>query len=444
MVIIDSKSNLNELKHKKFFIIKYNDELDEILYEIKSNTDAQIYTKPILLLNDTSIKIDDYYVQAVDKVIDLDYINNKDYLSDELIQKINKKAILLKDIKNNEISFKILRFLFTRDDVLTPYPNINNKYGYSYPKIDYFFGKNNTKDGIFDILDFLTQHKLIEPIFYDKAHFCPECYSAFLNFKEVCPRCLNANIKSEDLIHHFECAYVGLESEFKQGNKLICPKCDKELFHIGVDYDKPSSVYQCHKCQYEFQEPLVQANCFNCKNIFDVDNLILREISEYKNTILTENSALFGFENIFNNMLNENIDILPLQIFKKFVDIEVKRANRYKKTVSSLVCLNLENVNQIYKTANDIMTLKNIFSDLVDIIRNFLRTTDLITSFNDIKYYILLVETPQNGATIAMNRLKKEIEELLKFNLKKDYEIIYQITNIDLDSTLNEVIKSIK
>ena len=444
MVLINYNTDLDLYKSENCFIIKYENEkiLNEILFKIKKSKDVEIYAKPILLLNEYDKKIENYFAQSVDKVIDSNYFYNAEYDKDVMVSNIISKVNLLKhnEVDDVALSFKILRYIYTRGDKLTPYQSIHNKYGYSYPQIDHMLSEEGDNQ-LFESLDYLANQRLLEPIFYDKCHFCSECYSAFLNFKEVCPRCYNSDLKNEPLLHHFECAYVGLESEFKQGNKFICPKCDKELFHIGVDYDKPSMVNTCKKCGYEFQDALVQGSCFNCRSVFDVDNLILRDVYEYELTVLSENSALFGFKNIFSSILEDNLDILPLKIFNRYMSIELERIKRYKKTVSSLVVINLNDMNKIYQDANSLESIKNIFTQISQVIQNFLRNTDLMTSFNDVMYGVLLVETPLDGAKIATSRLQAEIEELLEVNIKKKYEIEIKLKEITENNNLNELME---
>ena len=444
MVIVDINTQIENYKKEDCFVVEYNENIDTILSKIKKSYEVEIYAKPILLVNRFDVKIESYFANSVDKVVNVEYLDNEEYMKDSTIIQINSKINLLKHQKtdDSEISFKILRYIYSRNLKLEPFLSIKNKYGYSYPRIDHMLDSKSNK--LFEAFDFLAEQRLLEPIFYDKCHFCPECHSGFINFKEVCPKCYNVDIEAEALIHHFECAYVGLEHEFRHSHQLICPKCDKELFHIGVDYDKPSFVYTCKKCSYEFQEPLVQGNCFNCRSVYDVDNLINRVIYEYELTVLSENSALFGFQNIFTNILESNLDILTPKIFERYVQIELNRIKRYKKSVSTLVVIDLDDVKNVYKDANDLKTIKQIFMQIANVIKHFLRSTDIITSFNDITYGVLLVETPVQGANIATARLKKEIEELIEFNIKKSYEVVISLKEIREDETLDSLMEFFK
>jgi len=441
MVIVDTNTDFKQVKSHNCFVIEFSDNetLSTILSKIKKDMDVEIYAKPILLFNRYDVEIEDYFAQCVDKVVDKKYMEHYEYDKDVMISNINGKINILKNLEvDQDLALKILRYVYCRNDTLDPYPSLKNRYGYTYPKIDHMLSTSNGGQ-LFEALDFLEKQKLFEPVFYDKCHFCKQCYSAFLNFKEVCPRCFSVNIDSEPLIHHFECAYVGLEHEFIQGKKMVCPKCDKELFHIGVDYDKPSFVYTCNKCNNEFQDPLVQGSCFNCKSTFDIDNLILRNIYQYGMTVLAENSAMFGFSSLFQMILDDSLEILPPHIFDRYVDVEIARIRRYKKSVSTLVSLNLNDFNRIYSDVNSLETIKKIFTSLAQVIKDFLRTTDVLTTFNDVSYGILLTETPLSGAEIATGRLKEKIEELIRVNINKDYKINLKLLEMTPDTTMEEI-----
>ena len=73
----------------------------------------------------------------------------------------------------------------------------------------------------------------------------------------MCPKCKIKKLFSEYSIHHFVCGYVGPESDFFQDKKLICTKCNRELRHIGVDYDKASIITEC-KNGHVFQDLMLK------------------------------------------------------------------------------------------------------------------------------------------------------------------------------------------
>lgn len=437
-----------EALSSEFFLIDSEDSeyTQNCANKIRQSQIPEIYLKPIIFLSPIELEKDIKLI--ADLTFSLDsFINfyHKEVI--EKIDKINSKISMIPDKElptDKNIAFKILRFMYVRNLKLSPIRGVYSKFGYHYPKIDIFI--NEKDEGIFQILNFLEQQRLIKGDFFDKSHFCSNCYSPFLNFREVCPHCKSANLKTEDLIHHFHCAYVGSEDDFKEGNKMVCPKCKRELKHIGVDFDKPSIVYICNECSHTFQDPEIDTICFNCERRAMPENQNIKEIKHYSLTALAENSAIFGLDTMFASILEKELNIIPMNFFKEFVSVEVERIKRYKKSVSSLALLLIEDLDKIYIEFGE--RAKDIFSELSIIIKSVLRTSDVITSLNDSIFIMLLVETPKEGAEIAMNkRLKSRIEELLQNNLKKTPNLVIKVAIIDgeveAEKLIEEVVESV-
>lgn len=120
--------------------------------------------------------------------------------------------------------------------------------------------------------------------FINKIHVCPSCHRSYLLFLECCPKCGSSNLKEEPVIHHFRCANVSPESAYQWDGELRCPKCKQMLRHIGVDYDKPSSVFTCKECGNSFMYPKMSVLCTTCKKISTTDELNSIDVEEYEFT----------------------------------------------------------------------------------------------------------------------------------------------------------------
>jgi len=116
----------------------------------------------------------------------------------------------------------------------------------------------------------------MEREFYQRELGCPKCGSINLIVRFHCPKCGSTNLVKSDVIEHWPCGYVGLESEFEDGK---CPKCGKELRKIGVDYAKPGPRYKCMECGEVFQIPADRLHCANCGNVFDKEDA--KEVTLY-------------------------------------------------------------------------------------------------------------------------------------------------------------------
>lgn len=120
--------------------------------------------------------------------------------------------------------------------------------------------------------------------FIDRVHLCPVCNGSHLLFFECCPKCGSSNIKQERVIHHFRCAHVGPESTFDANGELICPKCKHTLRHIGVDYDKPSTIYTCGQCDNTFLYSDMRVTCCTSHRSFKPEDLKPVDVEEYEFT----------------------------------------------------------------------------------------------------------------------------------------------------------------
>lgn len=408
-----------------------------LIKKIRQSKNKNIYLKPIFIIeNSASSVVNEYLRDSVDGVLDMNQSLDQKMKIEEQVNYINNRILTLKDVDSDEdVAFKALRMIYTRNLHVVAKMNIDTILGYSYPILDMLFD-DSTENSIFDILSILQSKGLLEGLFLDKTHSCRNCKSTFLNFKEVCTDCGSVNITKNTIIHHFGCGNMSYESEYKDGDNLVCPKCDKLLHHIGVDYDKPSFMFKCNSCNHDFPEANVVATCFNCKSTSDVENLKTLIIYNYQLTALAKSAAVFGFQNLFSNILEENLDILPLVFFEKNIKFEINRISRYKKSVSTFALLNISGMENVHtKTISE----EKLFLELSDIIRGFLRTTDMITMITDSTFAFLLTETESSGADRALERMKQDIELLFKENIKEELSVKLYREELNEDSKFEDI-----
>ena len=117
----------------------------------------------------------------------------------------------------------------------------------------------------------------------ERVHVCRECGDSHQLFIECCPNCGSSDIRQEAMLHHFRCANISPESTYFKDGALVCPKCRRTLRHIGVDYDRPATVYSCD-CGNTFMASSMKVLCTHCKNQSTPEELTPRDIYEYKFT----------------------------------------------------------------------------------------------------------------------------------------------------------------
>src|SRR6201984_2103617 len=143
-------------------------------------------------------------------------------------------------------------------------------------------------DGCEGDLRFLSRRDYLEQRFFDRVSLCPKCASHHLNVREICPGCRRAHLASEGLLPHFRGAYVGLRSESapaKSGSR-ICPKCNRELHHLGTEYDRLGKASVCRDCGLISENPPVEAVCLACGTRIPAEDLLNADVFSYVLTSL--------------------------------------------------------------------------------------------------------------------------------------------------------------
>ena len=95
-----------------------------------------------------------------------------------------------------------------------------------------------------------------------------------------CPSCKNSNFEQTKLIEHFDCGNFSEESTYDDDNK--CPKCNKQIKALGVDYRILNNRYKCKNCGDIFQDVHTEFLCLKCNNFSVLDDGHWKESIEYK------------------------------------------------------------------------------------------------------------------------------------------------------------------
>ena len=311
----------------------------------------------------------------------------------------------------------MVRHLYTREsEILAPTRNHQSSVGYTFPAAQILFKVKPGEEVAF--LEELEEAQLLTSKLIDKVNICPFCGHTQINFRELCPHCRSLNISEETTIHHFRCAYIGRESEFRQGINLTCPKCSRELRHIGVDYDKPSELMWCNDCNQNFSEPLLSCYCLACAKTFPPENTLIKRINEYKlsqdGIRAAEEGALPGSGLI--NILKKEVGFYKREVFMEMLRIEVFRCRRYKYK-STLSRFNLG-------SAGDNATSRKFKTDFAAVINQTFRSTDLFTDSSSGEMFVIFTHTDSVDARIAFSRLKTSIDKIAIAKIDLKYDLV--------------------
>jgi len=336
------------------------------------------------------------------------------------LKKINPQPEVFNEKAQREVN--LLRFIYSRDLAeIAPQRDKNSPLGYSLAWADDLLGGN--RGGSLLELNRLARDGLFLTELQDRINICPRCDDYRINFRQVCPHCGSPDISTQATIQHFACAHVAPEKNFISNDKYICPKCGKQLKHIGVDYTKPGEVVVCDHCGAVSQEAQVSCLCLVCGAEFLPEQAKQISIYRYRLSQMGLEAAIEGFhsEIDFNNILKSFLNIYSLPFFEKYLQLEMQRALRYKRPFS-LINLRIANLAAIDKTVS-LKDKSNLIKEIEKIFGTYLRNTDLISFTAEGDLYLLLLECDDSRAEAIIQRILKRSKEVLSIPLEFKYHI---------------------
>jgi predicted RNA-binding Zn-ribbon protein involved in translation (DUF1610 family) len=127
---------------------------------------------------------------------------------------------------------------------------------------------NEDSDQLKQCLHRLENEKKIMKISDIKEISCNQCKSLRIIPVFFCPVCNGTNFAQGKLIEHFKCGNVSVEDSYKESK---CPKCQKEIKILGVDFRSLDNYYICNDCGEKFPDPSLNYICAKCSNIFPLE-----------------------------------------------------------------------------------------------------------------------------------------------------------------------------
>lgn len=375
----------------------------DIVRTVRSHSDRAIYLKPLFLLNDWANPnpfvegLTDGRVYSLERLEEVAGITELIMRKDESFTKSHSVSF------EDNVLTKLLRYLVSRGrKTLEPIPYRAAKLGYAYPIVDINYQFANEQKTL-DVLEVAEQEQLLTGEFVDAWYVCSSCSESSIRLREVCPKCNSPQLAEEELIHHFRCAYIGPVSDFVDEinhDELVCPKCEHRLNHVGVDYDKPSSIFTCHNGHVSQSAPVV-ARCFTCGSETRAEKLTKRIFKRYHLTPKGEEKALTGvLANV--RMLNEIHGSVDFALFQTILGFEIERV-RVGASQTSLAALHFTNASELFSfIGREART--TLLAELVRTARDQLRASDVL-SFSNFSTLVCLV--PSLPPEEAVRRLEQ-------------------------------------
>lgn len=86
-----------------------------------------------------------------------------------------------------------------------------------------------------------------------------------LQVRSQCPECGSLGAERHKVLEHFPCGMIDREENFRAENgDLVCPKCNKRLELIGMDYRSLGAMFVCQSCGALNKELATSLKCPKC------------------------------------------------------------------------------------------------------------------------------------------------------------------------------------
>lgn len=122
--------------------------------------------------------------------------------------------------------------------------------------------------------------EFVTRIALDRILVCP-CCNGVPTFRMGCGCCGSAITEPDVLIHHYACAYVGAEAEFRNGHVLNCPKCRQQNLVPGSDFETVSGGLVCADCHNRISQAVLIGHCLCCQHRFPADEAGTMQLTEF-------------------------------------------------------------------------------------------------------------------------------------------------------------------
>lgn len=165
------------------------------------------------------------------------------------------------------------------------------------------------------IINGLFDQELLQRKPKGQTFVCPKDDSMKIHIQLYCSKCSSNNVAKTNLIEHYKCGNIDSQNNYNKGQELVCPKCNKTLNQIGVNYKK-MSAYICRKCGNRMSTPHLRFECTDFGHNFDLTEASMKELYTYT---LTDEARKKLDKELFN--------FIPL--IKYFEDLDFKVKNPF-------------------------------------------------------------------------------------------------------------------
>jgi len=314
----------------------------------------------------------------------------------------------------------ILRLAYSRDAPAKAAFDSRFSLAVQYPLI-------GTGPGVCQHLEVLADQDLLHRRHFTRTHACGKCGSARLNVYEACPACGSADLFEEVLVHHYRCGCQEAESHFIQGDVLICPKCRRELRHLGVDYGKPGRIAACRTCGAVNSTPTINFICLDCHAVTAAESAATTDWYHYDLTDMGLSALREGRlpQNEFTPALDQSPRAYSPREFQLLAMQETRVARQYREAFS-VARISFPNLIAI-RGELGILATDGIFRRAVDTIVETVRPRDFVGISSS---QSVIIGMPGIAAA-GVRRIEDRIRQTIRDSIETPLEITVEVAEGD-------------
>lgn len=242
-----------------------------------------------------------------------------------------------------------------------------------------------------------------------RTNVCGRCNSARLNACETCAKCGSTDLREEPLVHHFRCGWQDAQSSYVQRRLLVCPKCNRELTHLGVDYDKPGITLVCQACHTRSSEAAVQFICLDCSEVTRGEEIKSVEWYHYDLTDEGVNALRTGQLPCFDvgPLLAGRPRVFSSQEFRLLATVFSRSARRYERPFAvARITMNLDELRRDVGTVQADVEFRAAIEEVI----GTLRITDFASTDGSNSIIMGFPETSATDVDAIFGRLRAALK----------------------------------
>ena len=290
---------------------------------------------------------------------------------------------------------------------IVPVADPESPIGFRYPLPEALLGRSPIET--VQTLEELRSLGLFEAKPVERIYLCASCHSSRLSVREICPSCRVPSLVGQSVIHHFRCAHVAPVAAFQRSGRLVCPKCEETLLHVGVDHDRPGLEQRCERCDASWHEGIVEALCLACDARSAPEHQRLLDLPALRPRAALARAAARPVPPLTtaSDMLRSLVQPADPAVYRLLRERAEAVCRRYGRP-ASLLRVHVVGLQELQERVGR-RELRRRAVAFTHALRQLLRNTDIVGLDDDGSIEIVLVETDEAGTRVACRRLEERL-----------------------------------